>query len=117
MVEAVIAAVGGWWFVAAILVATLGVGRWARLVTYDTFPPAAWIRQQWMNLTHKHEEWANLFFCPWCFTPWLFLVCFAHFAASFYHPFWAWSWWLLWGWGALSYVTSMIIARDERPEK
>lgn len=113
MEEALAAAVGPWWIVWAVAVAVLGVGRWSRLVTYDTFPPAAAARQWWANRTKNHVEWGNLAFCPWCFTPWLMLVCIGWFALTFLAVWIAWAWWLFWGWGALAYVASMVIARDE----
>lgn len=115
MVEQVIEAVGPWWFVLAIATAILGVGRWSRVVVHDDFPPTMWVRQKWADFTTKRNlpSWGKLLFCWWCFTPWLMLVCIGWFALTFIHPAFAWSWWLLFGWGALSYVASIIMARDE----
>ena len=117
MTDALIAAVGPWWFLWAVPVAVLGVGRWSRLVTYDRFPPAGWWRQTWSDLTKNHDEWTNLFFCPWCFTPWLMLVCIGWFLLGFTAVWIAWAWWLFWGWGALAYVASIILAYDEPAQK
>ena len=103
----------GWWLAVAFVVAAFGVGRWARLVTYDTFPPAAWWRQTWANWTRNHEEWGNLMFCPWCFGFWLAGVCIAWFLLSFLAVWIAWAWWLFWGWGALAYIASIIVSHDE----
>lgn len=114
MVEAIVGL--GWWLAVAVLVAVLGVGRWVRLVTYDQFPPAAWWRQQWAGFTKNHEDWGNLMFCPWCLTPWMMLVAMGWFLLSLQVVWIAWAWWLFWGWGALSYVTSMVIVRDEPAE-
>lgn len=118
MVEQVIEAVGPWWFVLAVATAILGVGRWTRLIVHDSFPPAEWLRQRWASFTAKHkiESWALLLFCFWCLAPWLMLICGLWFAATWVHPFFAWSWWLFYGWGALAYVTSMVVARDEPKE-
>lgn len=115
MGEAMIQAVGPWWFLWAILVAALGVGRWTRLVTYDKFPPAMWVRQKWTDsvVKHNHQAWNDLAYCPWCFGPWLTLICIGWFALTFTAAWVAWAWWLFWGWGALAYVVSMIIVRDE----
>lgn len=117
MGQALIEAVGGWWWILAIAVAILGVGRLSRVVTHDLFPPAIWLRQTWTNWTvkHGHQAWTSLFYCWWCFTPWLMAVCIAWFALTF-APGWewtAWAWWLLWGWLAVSYLASIILARDE----
>lgn len=116
MAEALIEAVGPWWFLWAFGVAFMGVGRWSRLVTYDKFPPAVWVREHWetWTVTHKHGDWADLLFCPWCFTPWLMLVCIGWFALTFTAVWVAWLWWLFWGWGAISYLTSIVISYDQK---
>lgn len=113
MIDSMAEALGPWWLLVAAVVAVLGVGRWARLVVYDTFPPAEWLRQRWVKVTLKREGWRPLFFCWWCFTPWLMLVCIGWFLLTFAVPWIAWAWWLFWGWGALSYLSSMVISRDE----
>lgn len=116
MAEALIEAVGPWWFLWALFVAIMGVGRWSRLVTYDKFPPVVWVREKWevWTVKHAHSDWTDLLFCPWCFTPWLFLICIGWFALTFVAPFFAWSWWLFWGWGAVSYVASIVISYDQK---
>lgn len=103
----------GWWLIPAVLVAILGAGRLARLITHDTFPPAAALRQLWTNAMKGHEDWVILAFCFWCATPWIMLVAIGWFLLSINIVWIAWAWWLFWGWLALSYVASMIVARDE----
>lgn len=103
----------GWWLALAVVVLIVGVGRVARLVTYDKFPPAAAVRSWWAKRTEKRDDWVLLLFCQWCFTPWAMLVGIGWFFLTLLHPFWAWSWWLFWGWMALSYLASMVVARDE----
>jgi hypothetical protein len=85
-------------------------------VTYDKFPPAVWVRERYETWTvkHNHGDWADLLFCPWCFTPWLFLVCIGWFMLTFYVPWLAWAWWLFWGWGAVSYAASIVISYDQK---
>lgn len=92
----------------ALAVAAFGVGRLSRILTYDTFPPAAYVRDLWSRIT-KDGAWAKLAHCQWCATPWIMAVCIAWGWFSSLH----WSWWVFWGWLALSYVASIIIARDE----
>lgn len=99
---------------AAVLVAVFGVGRLTRVLTYDSFPPAAWIRAKWETVTAdkasgRPGEWGKLATCFWCATPWIMLVCIGWGLLSSLH----WSWWLFWGWLALSYLASIVIARDE----
>lgn len=91
----------------AIAVAVLGVARLTRIITYDAFPPAAWARSKWIKLT-KAGPWALLAECFWCATPWVMVVCIAWGWFSSLH----WSWWVFWGWLGLSYLASMVIARD-----
>jgi hypothetical protein len=106
-----------WMIVAAVLVAVLGVGRLVRVITYDDFPPAAAVRAWWVDLTRNREtgdmgKWGKLAICLWCFTPWMMAVCVAWGLLTHF----GWAWWLFWGWLGLSYVTSMIIVRDEPGE-
>lgn len=93
--------------VLALITAIVGPARLTRVLTYDTFPPAAWIRATWETIT-KGGEWAKLATCFWCAAPWITLVCIAWGLLSSLH----WTWWLFWGWLALSYLASMVIARD-----
>jgi hypothetical protein len=101
--------------VAALFVAILGVGRLSRLITYDLWPPAMAVRDWWDNLT-KHGEWSKLIHCQWCLTPWLMLVCLLTFAAGLLVAWALIAWFAFWGWLALSYLASMVVARDEPRE-
>lgn len=104
----------GWWLVPAILVAVLGVGRVARLITHDEFPLSVWWRRTWQDkIVVNHRQWALLFLCFWCLSPWLMLAAIGSFLLSINVEWIAWAWWLFWGWMALSYVAAMITARDE----
>lgn len=110
-----VTAVGPWWPVWAALVVILGAGRWSRVLTYDKFPPAAWLRQKWADWTvrHNHDGWTDLLFCPWCATPWIVLIAIGTFFLTFTAVWVAWVWWIFWGWGALAYVASIVIAYDQ----
>lgn len=96
---------------AAIATAVLCVGRLSRIVVHDDFPPAAWVRSKWSAFT-KYGTWSKLLTCFWCFTPWLMLFCLTWGILSSLH----WSWFAFWGWLGLSYLSSMVIARDEPQE-
>lgn len=102
------------WAVCAAVVAIYGTGRIARLVTYDDYPPTIAIRKWWAALT-RDGGWSKLASCFWCFTPWAMLVCLAWFALGLLVVWIAIAWWLFFGWLALSYITSMVVARDEPP--
>lgn len=105
----------------AIATIVLGVGRLARIVTWDSYPPAMKWRAFWTKLTGTMDEdgevepgpWTKLFTCFWCFTPWLMLVAVGWFVLGLWVAWVAWVWWFFWGWLALSYVASIILARDE----
>ena len=105
--------VGPWWLVLAVLTAVLGVGRWTRLAVFDEFPPAMWVRATWTKLTKNHASWTKLIYCWWCFAPWMMLVAIGWFWVGFQVEWVMVAWWLFFGWGALSYASSMIVARDE----
>lgn len=97
--------------VTAVLIAVFGVGRLTRVITYDDFPPAVWARMQWDKVT-RDGPWAKLAHCFWCCTPWIMLACMVWGWLAI-GTAWGWTWFAFWGWLALSYVSSIIIARDE----
>lgn len=94
---------------AAVIVGILSAARLTRLVTQDSFPPAAWLRIKWDTLT-EGSGWNVLFKCHWCMSPWMTLPVGA----------WGWlselhiSWWVFNGWLAAAYVVAMIVERDEK---
>jgi hypothetical protein len=92
----------------AVVVAVFGVGRLSRILTYDDFPPAAWARDRWDRLT-RDGSWSKLAHCQWCATPWIMAGCIAWAWLSGLH----WTWWLFWAWLGISYLASIVIARDE----
>lgn len=102
----------GWLIAAAVLVALFGVGRLSRVLTWDPYPPAIAVRTAWSRLTND-GPWAKLATCFWCATPWLMLVAIGWFAVGLWVEWIAIAWWIFWGWLALSYASSIIIARDE----
>lgn len=94
--------------VAAAVVGVLSTARITRLVTQDSFPPAARLRIWWDNRT-KDNAWAPLIRCHWCFAPWAGAVILAWAALTDLQP----AWWYVNGWLAGSYVASMVVERDE----
>lgn len=102
---------------AAVLVAVMGVGRFARLVTFDDYPPTIAIRSLWNRITGGNG-WAKLAYCQWCFTPWVMLACIGWFIwGTLGQVTWLmWAWWIFWGWLGLSYTASIIVRRDEPEE-
>jgi hypothetical protein len=107
-----------WVVLSVFFIAVFGVGRLARLITYDAFPPMVWWRLKWAKLTAKPDgsegKWEKLFTCYWCLTPWLMLIALVVLGLSWDTLWLALVWLGFLGWFALSYVTSMVVDRDER---
>lgn len=100
---------------AAVIVAVISIGRTARLLTYDDYPPVAWARtkvQHWLLSGDRRMRWVALTECPFCLAPYLAAGMLAWMWASDLH----WTWWLINGWWAMSYLSAILVARDEQPE-
>lgn len=97
-------------------VAVFGVGRLSRVLTVDLFPPAAWVRMKWSALT-RDGDWSLLARCFWCATPWIMAVAIGWFWVGTLVVWIGIAWWIFWGWLALAYIATIIIARDEPAER
>ena len=93
-------------WVAATVVAVLSIARLTKLLTEDTWPPAAFLRNMWIG--RFQGAWGELFLCPFCMAPWVGVAVLTAGWLSDLHPVW---WWFN-GWLAVSYVAAMIVARD-----
>lgn len=102
------------YLIVAAIVAALGVGRISRIIIFDAFPPAVWLRIWWDTRVPETNPWRKLMHCPWCLTPWLMLLALGVFVAGWFVLWIAIVWWALLGWLAVSYVASIIIAYDEK---
>ena len=100
---------------AAFVLGVIAVGRAARLLTHDDFPPAVAVRRWWLLHTGK---WGGLFECPFCMAPYLAAGNLAWIAVAGVEPdgFWSWSWWLVNLWAAASYLAAIVVLYDEPPE-
>ena len=102
-----------WYIVVlALITVIMGPARLSRVITYDSWPPTVWLRNKWVGLT-AGSGWDKLLTCIWCFTPWIVGAAMLWFWAGLYVPWIMVAWWVLWGWLALSYIASIVIARDE----
>lgn len=110
------------WFVSmlAILTGILGVARLTRIVVYDDFPPAIWLRMTVERLLDRGpyaRAWSKIVTCWWCLAPWLALVCILWWMFLVpLHPAWLYAWWAWWGMLAGGYVATMVIVRDTPKE-
>lgn len=92
----------------ALVTLVLSAGRLTRLLVADAWPPSIWVRTTWDRATGD-GNWSKLVHCHWCFGPWATAIVGGWALLSHLH----WSWWLVNGWFALSYLTSMVVERDE----
>lgn len=94
-------------WVAVAVVATLSAARITRLVTWDSFPPSAWLRMKWDAIT-KDGSWSVLVHCGYCFAVW------AAFGVVLwgYWSDWNTAWWLVNGALAASYVAAIVMSND-----
>ena len=104
-----------WFWAAAAAVAVLGAGRLTRLIVHDAYPPAVAVRRWWVRVTwNKDSEvegrWGLLATCHWCASPYVFAIALLSAWLTDLH----WGWWLFWGWLAGSYLTAMVVERDEK---
>lgn len=119
---------------AAFLLAVVAVARATRLVVHDPWPPVQAARLWWVsyqanrdwNPASQRERtgpgygWGSLVTCPFCASPYIAAVTLAVGIAGD-----VWSpdlgslggWWLVLAvWASLSYLSSMLVLRDEPPE-
>jgi hypothetical protein len=92
--------------IVAFLIGSLAVGRLARLVVDDDFPPVVWLRGWWIRSVP--ESWGELVACAFCVAFWFALA----------DVFWAfiselhWTWWFFNATFASAYLGAIINKRD-----
>jgi len=98
------------WYVwlAAAIVAIVSVGRTVRLLIWDDFPPIAWARLKFFTRVGD-SPWKKLGECGFCLAPYLSAGMVAWMWLSDLH----WSWWLVNGWWALSYLSAILVSYDQ----
>lgn len=99
-------------YILAFLLATIAVGRIARLLTHDDFPPTAWFREKWVGRTG--DTWGPLLLCPFCIGPYLAAIDIAWYllADAYWDAGFA-AWWIGNAVAALAYTSAMLVVRDE----
>lgn len=99
----------------AAIVAVWASARLTRLVTFDSFPPIQWIRDQWDARTSE-SGWNELLHCAYCFGTWAALPIVVIFAGMLF----GWGvfltlagvWWVFCSWLAVGYLAGIIVAQD-----
>ena len=101
-----------WVTAAAVPVGIVAAARLTRLVTKDHWPPMSFVRRKYVQMTDG-TEWSVLAECPFCVAPYVVAADLA----------WAMKsdlgnrWWVFNGWLAASYAASLIVVRDDVPER
>jgi hypothetical protein len=96
-------------WVAAAIIGTLSVARTARLLIFDDLPPVAWLRARIVGRYKDESDWVKLWSCPFCMAPWLMAGMGVWFWLGHEH----WTWWVINGWWAASYLAATYIVYDQ----
>jgi hypothetical protein len=98
--------------VAAAVVGVVGAARLTRLVTKDHWPPMSRVRRKYVEMT-RGSDWSVLAECPFCVAPYVVAADLAWAMRSDLDR----SWWAVNGWLAASYAASLLVVRDDVPER
>jgi hypothetical protein len=99
-------------WVAAFVLATVSSARITRLVTWDAYPPVAWLRVKWDART-ENSDWNLLLHCGYCFSLYVVLLVMGtawlsiHLTGDIHL-----AWWLVTGWLTISYLAAICMAYD-----
>jgi len=102
---------GAGWIIAGVLVSVLATARLTRLAVYDSWPPAAWLRNRWIAAFNR-SAWSELAVCPYCASPYIGLAVVGAGWLSGFH----WVWWAVCGWLSVVYLAGMLVAWDTGEE-
>lgn len=94
-------------WIAAAVIGVLSIARTARLIVWDEFPPVEYARVRLMAVFG--DKWGKVWQCQFCITPYLTVGMVAWAWVSDFH----WTWWVINGWWAASYVAAMVVAYDQ----
>lgn len=99
-------------WVAVALVAIASSARITRLLVWDSFAPAAWLRMKWddatTDKTGKPNGWNLLFHCGYCMSFWVTIAVVLSGYFTDWHPIW----WLVNACFAGSYLAAILMAND-----
>lgn len=93
----------------AFILGVIAVGRAARLLVFDDFPPTKAVREWYTKkVTGK---WEGLFLCPFCLAPYLAAGDLAWYLLA--EDWVVDAWWIVNIWAALSYLAAILVAYDQ----
>lgn len=102
-------------YIGAFLLIVFTSARLTRVLVFDDFPPAAWIRVQWDSRT-AGSGWNELFHCPYCMGVWVALPV-TVLAVGFTLGWGVFGtilglWWVFCAWMAVAYLSGIIVATN-----
>lgn len=101
-----------WEWVVATLVGVVSVARTARLIIFDELPPMVWLRVHILARYKDDSKWSKLWECQYCMTPYLSAGMLAWAWISDLH----WTWWVINGVWAGSYIAAILVSYDQPEE-
>lgn len=99
-------------YVAYFLIGAIATARLTRLVVFDVYPPAVWLRIKWDDHT-SGSAWNDLLHCGYCLAPYIAAIDLA--VGTFLLPeggVLAGLWIIPNIWLAMSYLASILVAYD-----
>lgn len=98
------------WVALAILV--IGTARIVRLIAFDAYPPAAWLRVKWDDATHQ-SDWNKLLHCAYCLAPWVAILNLIAYELTLnLGEAYLSAWYLANLWLTVSYLAAILVAYD-----
>lgn len=107
------------------MVAVFCAARLTRLLAFDDWPPAAWLRERWDARTRpvadedhvvREHPWRKLLHCPYCLAPWMLAPVMGAAVLVGYAPpggtLLAQLWWFGAAWLGGSYAASIVVIYD-----
>jgi hypothetical protein len=98
-------------WVAVAIITILSAARVTRLLTFDTFPPIKWVRDEfieWTDKTPMRRSWQLLAYCGYCMSFWVTVAI----VLWGYYSHWNTVWLLVNAVFGASYVAAIIMVHD-----
>ena len=97
----------------AFVIGVIAVGRAARLLVFDQFPPTRAVREAYIR--RVKGKWEGLFECPFCIAPYLAAGDLAWYLLGHHYnsEIAVYSWWVVNVWAAVSYLAAILVAYDQ----
>lgn len=102
--------------IAMVVVGVISVGRTARLLIHDEFPPVEWLRVRFLALFSEENTWQKIGKCHYCLAPYLAAGLLLWGWLSWGHETALWVWFAANGIWAGAYLAAILVSYDEPAE-